>query len=162
MAEKTNASRILKSHHIQHNVIDFEVDIEDLSAAHVAAKLGINPVQILKTLVLQNSENQYLVAVIPSNYHVDLKKMAKASHSKKVEMIPMKDLLDVTGYLRGGCSPVGMKKQYPTYIEESAQLFEKICVSAGKRGFLMQLKPEDLKNLIHAEYVDLLEINTKR
>lgn len=157
MSEKTNAIRILESHQIAYEMLSFEVDESDLSAEHIAEIEGINPEMIFKTLVLVNNEKQYLVAIIPSNYHLDLKKIAKASNSKKVEMIPMKDLLQVTGYIRGGCSPVGMKKQFPSFLEESAQLFEKIYVSAGKRGHLMELKPEDLVGLTQAVYADLIE-----
>lgn len=157
MSEKTNAIRILESHDIDCEMLSFEVDESDLSAEHIAEIEGLNPERIFKTLVLVNNEKQHLVAVIPSNYHLDLKKIAKVSKSKKVEMIPMKDLLAVTGYIRGGCSPVGMKKPFPTYIEESAQLFDKIYVSAGKRGYLMALKPEDLIELTEAVYADLLE-----
>jgi len=157
MSEKTNAVRILENNHIEYEMLNFEVDESDLSAEHIAEIQGIEPERIFKTLVLVNNEKQHVVAVIPSNWHLDLKKIAKASDSKKCEMIPMKDLLSVTGYIRGGCSPVGMKKHFPTYIEESAQLFEKIFVSAGKRGHLMGLKPEDLLKVTEAVYADLVE-----
>lgn len=157
MSEKTNATRLLDVKGIDYDIISFDVDEEDLSAAHIAKELGLNLVQIFKTLVLINNENQNLVAVIPSNYHLDLKKLAKVSHSKKCEMIHMKDLLKTTGYIRGGCSPIGMKKHFPTFIEESVQLFDKVCVSAGKRGRLMKLNPEDLIEAAEANLADLLE-----
>lgn len=157
MSEKTNAIRIIENHKAEYKIISFEVDESDLSAERIAEIKGIEPERIFKTLVLINNDNQYIVAVIPSNYHLDLKKIAKVSGSKKVEMIPMKELFSVTGYIRGGCSPVGMKKQFPTFIEESAQLFERILVSAGKRGFLMELKPNDLSEISDGVYADLLE-----
>lgn len=157
MSEKTNAIRIIENHKAEYKIISFEVDESDLSAERIAEIKGIEPERIFKTLVLINNDNQYIVAVIPSNYHLDLKKMAKVSHSKKCEMIPMKELFSVTGYIRGGCSPVGMKKQFPTFIEESAQLFERILVSAGKRGFLIELKPNDLSEISDGVYADLLE-----
>ncbi len=157
MSEKTNAVRLLETHGIIYKTFEFEVDESDLSAEHIADVEEMDPERIFKTLVLVNNEKQNLVAVIPSNYHLDLKKIAKISKSKKCEMIPQKDLLTISGYIRGGCSPIGMKKLFPTYIEESAQLFNEIFVSAGKRGLLMELKPEDLQNLTNGIFTDLIE-----
>lgn len=158
MAQKTNAARILDSLHIEYELRDFEVDTEDLSAAHAADLLGFDPAKIYKTLVLEGKPGGYFVAVIPSHLHLDLKKAAIASGNKKCDMIHMKDLKEVTGYIRGGCSPIGMKKQFPTYIEETASLETKIWVSAGKRGVLMKLAPDDLIKESHAEYADLISL----
>lgn len=157
MSAKTNAIRLLEAQNIFFEVRTYEVDESDLSAEHVAVLLGVEPERIFKTLILVNNENEHLVAVIPGNTQLDLKKMAKTSGSKNCEMLPMKELLNVTGYIRGGCSPVGMKKHFPTYIEETAQLFETIVISAGKRGLQIVLKPDDLIRAVRAEYADLIK-----
>ena len=109
-----------------------------------------------KTLVLKGEKKGYVVCCIPVDEELDLKKVAKAAGEKKVEMIHVKDMLAVTGYIRGGCSPVGMKKQYPTYIEETAQLYDQITVSAGQRGVQVTLNPEDLRRYVEAEFVPLI------
>lgn len=153
---KTNAIRLLEKQNIDFEVRTYEVDESDLSAGHVAESIGVEPERIFKTLVLQNTDKAYFVAVIPGNAQVDLKKMAQASKSKKCDLIPMKDLLPLTGYIRGGCSPIGMKKQFPTYVEESAQLFDRIIISAGKRGLQIVLSPDDLVQSIDAVYADLI------
>lgn len=156
MVTKTNAVRLLEAQKISFELSTYEVDEDDLSAEHLAVTLGVEPERVFKTLVLVNQDNQYLVAVIPGNAQVDLKKLAQISSSKKCEMIPMKDLLAVTGYIRGGCSPIGMKKQFPTYIEESAQLFDSIIISAGKRGLQIVIHSDDLRNIVDAVYADLI------
>lgn len=156
MSSKTNAIRLLEAQSIPFELWTYEVDEDDLSAVHVAESLGVEPERIFKTLILVNQENQYLVAVIPGNSQVNLKKLAQISGSKKCEMIPMKDLLSVSGYIRGGCSPIGMKKQFPTFIEESAQLFDSIIISAGKRGLQIVIAADDLRNIIAAEFADLI------
>ncbi|QIG89265.1 Cys-tRNA(Pro) deacylase [Chryseobacterium sp. POL2] len=155
MSKKTNAVRILESNQIPFELREYEVDEQDLSAEHVAESLGISPEKIYKTLILKGQKDPFLVAVIPGNAQLDLKKIAKASNNKNCEMLPMKDLLATTGYIRGGCSPIGMKKNFPTYIEELATLEEEIIISAGKRGLQIILKPDDLKNIINAEFADL-------
>ena len=125
--EKTNAARLLDKAGISYTLIPYEVDENDLAAQHVADSLGQPIERVFKTLVLHGDRNGHLVCVIPGNLEVNLKAAAKASGNKKVEMIAMKDLLPVTGYIRGGCSPIGMKKKFPTLIEQSALDFEKIA-----------------------------------
>ena len=156
MHAKTNAIRILEQHKIAHEVKTYEVDENDLSAEHVAESLGIAPETIYKTLVLKGQTDPYLVVLLPANAHLDLKKIAKISGNKNCEMLPMKDLLQVTGYIRGGCSPIGMKKIFPTYIEELATLEPTITISAGKRGLQIVINPIDLQQLIQAKFADLV------
>lgn len=141
---KTNAMRMLDKAGIAYRVQEYEVDENDLSGEHVAKSIGQNPEQVFKTLVLKGEKQGYFVCCIPVAEELDLKKVAKAAGDKKADMIPMKELLPVTGYIRGGCSPVGMKKHLPTYIEETAILFDEIAVSAGVRGAQLILSPEDL------------------
>ena len=156
MSSKTNAVRLLDTAGISYDLREYEVDEQDVSAEHVAETLGLSLETLYKTLVLKGNKDPYIVAVIPGNAHLDLKKIAKASGNKNCEMLPMKDLLSVTGYIRGGCSPIGMKKQFPTFIEEAAQLETHISVSAGKRGLQMVLNPVDLANIAHADWSDLI------
>ena len=134
MSKKTNAVRILESQNITFKLREYEVDENDLSAEHVAESLGISADKIYKTLILKGQKDPFLVAVIPGYAQLDFKKLAKASGNKNCEMLPLKDLLATTGYIRGGCSPIGMKKNFPTYIEEIASLENDIIISAGKRG----------------------------
>ena len=155
---KTNAVRLLDTHTITSQLREYEVDEEHVDALHVAKSLQVNPESIYKTLVLKGNVDAYLVAVIPANTHLDMKKFAKFWRNKNCEMLPLKDLLNVTGYIRGGCSPIGMKKQFPTYIEELATLQENICISAGKRGLQIILNPEELRKLIDAKFVDITQI----
>lgn len=152
---KTNAVRMLEAAKINFRTAEYTVDENDLSGMHVAEQLGQPPEQVFKTLVLKGEKKGYLVCCIPVDRELDLKKAAKAAGDKKVEMIPMKDLLSVTGYIRGGCSPVGMKKKFPTYIDETAILFDEIAVSAGVRGGQIIINPDDLCNYVEGEYVDL-------
>lgn len=142
--EKTNAARLLDKAGLKYALIPYEVDENDLAAGHVAESLGEPIERVFKTLVLHGDRTGYIVCVVPGNMEVDLKALAKASGNKKVEMIPMKDLLPVTGYIRGGCSPIGMKKPFPTYIHESAILYDTIYISAGVRGLQIQISPQDL------------------
>jgi Cys-tRNA(Pro)/Cys-tRNA(Cys) deacylase len=142
--EKTNAARLLDKAKIQYNLIPYEVDENDLAAQHVADSLGQDIARVFKTLVLHGDRTGHIVAVIPGNMEVDLKALAKASGNKKVEMILMKDLLQVTGYIRGGCSPIGMKKRFPTYFHTSALEHQTIFVSAGVRGMQIEIAPDDL------------------
>lgn len=152
---KTNAVRMLEAAKINFRTAEYTVDENDLSGMHVAEQLGQPPEQVFKTLVLKGEKKGYLVCCIPVDRELDLKKAAKAAGDKKVDMIPMKDLLSVTGYIRGGCSPVGMKKRFPTYIDETAILFDEIAVSAGVRGGQIIINPDDLCNYVEGEYVDL-------
>ena len=142
--EKTNAARLLDRAKIRYALIPYEFDENDLAAQHVADSLGQDIAQVFKTLVLHGDKTGYIVCVIPGNMEVDLKALAKVSGNKKVEMIPMKDLLQVTGYIRGGCSPIGMKKRFPTYFHCTANDHEKIYVSAGVRGLQIEINPSDL------------------
>ena len=142
--EKTNAARLLDKAGVAYRLIPYEFDENDLAAQHVADSLGQDIAQVFKTLVLHGDRTGYIVCVVPGNSEVDLKALAKVSGNKKVEMIPMKDLLGVTGYIRGGCSPVGMKKRFPTYFHSTATDFELIYVSAGVRGLQLEISPADL------------------
>ena len=125
-------------------MVPYEVDENDLSATHVADQLGENVAQVFKTLVLHGDKSGYFVCVIPGADEVDLKKAAKVSGNKSCEMIPVKELLPLTGYIRGGCSPIGMKKHFPTYIHHTAGQFDHIYVSAGQRGLQIRIAPGDL------------------
>lgn len=142
--EKTNAARLLDRAKISYRLIPYEFDENDLAAQHVADSLGQAIGRVFKTLVLHGDRTGYLVCVIPGNGEVNLKALAKLSGNKKVEMIPMKDLLGVTGYIRGGCSPIGMKKAFPTYFHTTALDFETIYISAGVRGLQLEISPADL------------------
>ncbi|SFS87747.1 Cys-tRNA(Pro) deacylase [Sphingobacterium wenxiniae] len=157
MSQKTNAIRILEQLNIDFELQEYKVDEEDLSAEHVAAVLGIPADSIYKTLVLTGMQEPYLVALIPGDSHLDFKKMAKVSGNKSCEMLPLKDLQKITGYVRGGCSPIGMKKSFPTYIEEFAALQEKIIISAGKRGLQICITPQDVQKCTDAVFADLVK-----
>ena len=152
---KTNAMRLLEAAKIPFHAMEYEVEESDLSGVHVAEQLGEPVEQVFKTLVLRGSRSGYLVCCIPVAEELDLKKVAKAAGEKHVEMLPLKELLPVTGYIRGGCSPIGMKKRFPTYIDETVILFEEIAVSAGARGMQIFLNPEDLIRYTGAETADL-------
>ncbi|MFZ1519138.1 MAG: Cys-tRNA(Pro) deacylase [Ignavibacteriaceae bacterium] len=153
---KTNAIRILESNNIKFSTISYEVDEDDLTGQTVANKVGADPNTVFKTLVCIGDKTSHIVFCIPVTEELNLKKAAQASGNKKVEMIKLKDLLPLTGYIRGGCSPVGMKKLFPTYIDETAQLFDNIYISAGIRGTQMKLNPDDLIKLVNGIYVDLI------
>ena len=148
--EKTNAARLLDKAGVSYKLIPYEFDENDLAAQHVADSLGQDIARVFKTLVLHGDRTGHIVCVVPGNAEVDLKALAKASGNKKVEMIPMKDLLSVTGYIRGGCSPVGMKKRFPTYFHTTALDFETIYVSAGVRGLQIEIAPADLIGFVGA------------
>lgn len=153
--EKTNAVRLVEQHDISYKEYEYSWGEDQLSAEHVANELNQNIAQIFKTLVAVGNKTGALVAVVPGNQELDLKKIAKISQNKKVEMLHLKDLEKTTGYIRGGCSPIGMKKQFPTYIDTSAQDFSSILVSAGKRGLQIELDPEDLANLVDGTFADI-------
>ncbi len=141
---KTNVARLLDKAKISYELIAYEVDEDDLSATHVAEGLGEDPNQVFKTLVLVGDKNGLFVCVIPGAEQVDLKLAAKVSGNKKCEMLHLKDLLSTVGYIRGACSPIGMKKEFPTFIDEHCLEFEYIYVSAGKRGLQVKIAPKDL------------------
>lgn len=153
---KTNVARLLDKAKIVYQLVPYEVDENDLSATHVAEQLGENVEQVFKTLILHGDKSGYFVCVIPGADEVDLKKAAKVSGNKKCEMIPVKELLPLTGYIRGGCSPIGMKKHFPTYIHLGAENFENIYVSAGQRGLQVLLAPADLIRETNASLADLV------
>ena len=152
---KTNVARLLDKAKVAYTLVPYEVDENDLSATHVAEQLGEDIAQVFKTLVLHGDKSGYFVCVIPGNEEVDLKKAAKVSGNKKCELIPMKELLPLTGYIRGGCSPIGMKKHFPTYLHSTAPTFEHIYVSAGQRGLQVKLSPTDLIREVEAEVAEL-------
>jgi Cys-tRNA(Pro)/Cys-tRNA(Cys) deacylase len=154
---KTNASRLLTRAGISYELIPYKFDENDLAAQHVADELGEDINQVFKTLVLSGEKVGHLVCVIPGNCEVDLKKAARAIGAKKAEMIPMKELLPLTGYIRGGCSPVGMKKPFPTFFHTTALDFEHIFVSAGVRGLQLKIAPADLIKYVNAEVTDLIK-----
>ena len=153
--EKTNAARLLDKAKISYNLIPYEFDENDLAAQHVADSLGQDIAKVFKTLVLHGDKTGYIVCVIPGDKEVDLKALAKVSGNKKVEMIPMKDLLSVTGYIRGGCSPIGMKKRFPTFFHSSATEHDIIYVSAGVRGLQVEINPKDLISYVQATVADV-------
>lgn len=153
---KTNAARILDSLGVNYELIPYEVNEDDLSATAVAAKLNQEIDQVFKTLVLRGDKTGIVVAVIPGNEELDLKKMAKISSNKSVAMVPMKEILELTGYIRGGCSPIGMKKKFPTFIHETCILFDEIFVSAGVRGLQIKINPNSLADVTQAEIVDIV------
>ena len=153
--DKTNAARLLDRAGLQYNLVPYEVDENDLAAQHVADSLGQDIAKVFKTLVLHGDKTGYIVCVIPGDKEVDLKALAKVSGNKKVEMIPMKDLLQVTGYIRGGCSPIGMKKRFPTYFHNSATEHDVIYVSAGVRGLQIEIAPQDLIIFVQATVAEV-------
>ena len=152
---KTNACRLLDQKKIQYELIPYEVDENDLGAQHIADQLGEDIDQVFKTLVLKGDKTGHFVCVIPGNDEVDLKKTAKVTGNKSCDLIPMKELLPLTGYIRGGCSPIGMKKPFPTFIHESALLYDYIYVSAGVRGLQLKIAPQDLIDFVGADIYPL-------
>lgn len=153
--DKTNAARLLDRAKIEYSLIPYDVDENDLAAQHVADSLGEDIRTVFKTLILSGDRNGHLVCVVPGNHEVDLKKAAKVSGNKKVEMIPMKELLPTTGYIRGGCSPIGMKKRFPTYIHATCTEHEYIYISAGVRGLQIRIRPTDLIEVVDALIADI-------
>ncbi len=153
---KTNAARLLDKAKITYELISYEVDESDLSAVHVAQQLNESVKQVFKTLVLKGDKTGYFVCIIPGAEELDLKKAAKVSENKSCEMIPMKELLPTTGYIRGACSPIGMKKHFQTYIHETCMNFSHIYVSAGQRGLQIYIAPRDLVKETGAEIVSLI------
>ena len=152
---KNNVMRLLEAAKIPFETLEYEVDESDLSGESVARKTGKDHNCVFKTLVFKGEKNGFGVCCIPACDELDLKKTAKAFGEKKVEMLHVKDLLKTTGYIRGGCSPIGMKKQFPTVIDETACLFEKIYVSGGVRGVMLGIAPDALADYIGATLVDV-------
>ena len=150
MIQKTNAARLLDSAGIRYSLVPYEVDEEHLDAAHVASSVGEDIDTVFKTLVLRGDRNGFFVCVMPGSMEVDLKVAARISGNKSCEMIHVKELLPTTGYIRGGCSPIGMKKTFPTFIHESALLYDSIYISAGIRGLQIRIAPTDLISFIDA------------
>ena len=154
--KKTNAARILDKLKIPYEIKTYEVDEDDLSAVHVAETAGIDIDTVFKTLVTRGDKTGILMAVINGNDEINLKNLAKASGNKSVEMIALKELLPLTGYVRGGCSPLGAKKDYPVYLDSKALTHEKISISAGQRGMQLILSPQDLVKATNATVADLI------
>lgn len=154
--QKTNAARLLDMAKIPYELIPYQVDENNLAANHIADELNENIEQVFKTIVLSSAPGQYFVCVVPGNAEIDLKKAAKIAGFKKVDLIPMKELLPITGYIRGGCSPIGMKKPFPTYFHDSVLNHTFIFVSAGIRGLQFKIAPIDLINYIGAKIADLI------
>lgn len=156
MAEKTNASRILERQGIKFDLIEYPVDPEHLEATHVAEAIGQDISTVFKTLVLQGDKTGYFVCVIQGDKEVDLKKAAKISGNKKVAMIHLKELLPLTGYIRGGCTAIGMKKNFPVFLDKNALDQDFIHISAGKRGLQIKLDPKDYVKSTSATIGDLI------
>lgn len=152
---KTNAARLLDKAKVEYELVPYVVDEEDLSATHIADQLSENIEQVFKTLVLKGDKSGHFVCVIPGDKEVDLKKAAKVSGNKSCDLIPMKELLPLTGYIRGGCSPVGMKKLFPTYFHATCQNFDYIYVSAGVRGLQLKLNPMELVKVVRGTVAEL-------
>lgn len=156
MATKTNAVRLVQQAGIPCREAFYEFDEHDLNGNHAAAAIGKPSEEVFKTLVARGERTGINVFCIPVCCELDLKKAAKAAGDKNMELVPVKELLTLTGYIRGGCSPVGMKKKYPTYFDETCQLYDEIAVSAGARGYQMLLPPEALAALVGAKLVDII------
>lgn len=152
---KTNVIRLIEANKIPHDIKIYVVDEDDLSGTTVAQKIGVDDEIVFKTLVAERDKTGILVFCVPVNLELNLRKAATVSDNKKVELIPIKNLLSITGYIRGGCSPIGMKKKFPTYIDEPAQLFDKIYFSAGIRGMQVGVHPDALQTLTGSVFVDL-------
>jgi Cys-tRNA(Pro)/Cys-tRNA(Cys) deacylase len=149
---KTNAARILDAASIRYELREYEVDEDDLTAPRVAEKIGMPPEQVFKTLVARGDRSGVLMACIPANTELNLKALAAASGNKKIELVAVKEVLPLTGYIRGGVSPIGGRKPYPFYLDETAILFDVMSVSAGVRGCQLVLAPDDLARITEATY----------
>ena len=154
---KTNAMRQLDSAGIKYDCIEYEIDENDLSGLHIAEQTGLDPDIMFKTLVAKGDRNGYLVFCIPVSAELDLKKCAAVAGDKRVELVAVKDLLSITGYIRGGCSPVGMKKKFPTIFDETVILFSKITVSAGVRGCQLLLDAKSITDFVEATVADITQ-----
>ena len=154
---KTNVARLLDRDKIKYELVEYVVDEDNLGATHIAEQLNENIKQVFKTIVMHGDKTGNFVCVVPGDEEIDLKKAAKVSGNKKCAPLPLKELLPTTGYIRGGCSPIGMKKKFPTYINETAMGFEYVYVSAGVRGLQLKLSPKDLVKETNAETASLID-----
>lgn len=154
--QKTNVIRILEKENIPRSVYPYDIDEDDLSGKTVAKKISADPDSVFKTLAATGNKNGINVFCIPVTSELNLKKAAAESGNKKIEMIKMKDLFSLTGYIRGGCSPIGMKKNYPVFIDGTAEIFNKIFISAGVRGIQISLPPHDLLKIVNGKSADLI------
>jgi len=154
--KKTNAIRILESNKINFELFNYEFKIEEIDAVSVARKINAEPESVFKTLITRGNRNEFFVFVIPGNETLNLKKAAKVAGTKSIAMIKEKELLPLTGYIKGGCSPIGLKKQFPIFIDETAELFDEIFISAGVRGTQVKLSPYELLELVNAKFADLV------
>ncbi|MHC5229173.1 Cys-tRNA(Pro) deacylase [Enterococcus sp. LJL99] len=155
--QKTNVMRVLEQHKITYKDYGFEWSEDHLGAEEAAERIGIDYERVFKTLVAVGNKTGPLVAVIPGTKELNLKNLAQASGNKKVEMLPLKDLEETTGYIRGGCSPIGMKKIFPTFLAEEAKSYEQIVVSAGQRGKQVALDPQKIAELINGKFAEITE-----
>lgn len=153
--KKTNALRILDTHHVVYTINEYEWTEERGQGIHVVEELDLEPHEVFKTLVGKGDKTGYVVFCIPVAKELDMKQAARVSGNKSVELVAVKELLSITGYMRGGCSPVGMKKLFPTYFDASMQSQEAVYVSAGLRGMQMRVNPQDLQSVVHATFVPL-------
>lgn len=154
--KKTNAMRILESENVPYTTLSYEVDEEHLDAIHAAEKLNIDAEQLFKTIVMITDEKEIFVFCVPAPYEISLKKVRQLFHAKSIDLLPLSQLQKYTGYIRGGCSPLGMIHKYPTFIEESALLCNKVFLSAGVRGTMLCLDPKDLARITEAEFTALI------
>lgn len=154
--KKTNAMRLLDAQNIEYDIKEYEFDGHDYDGSKVAHQIGVPEEEVFKTLVVQDANNnrEIAVAIVPVNKHLDLKLLASFIGSKKLEMIPVGNITKITGYVRGGCSPIGMKKEYPIYIDKSMESYDKIAVSAGAIGVQVYLSSKDLIKATNAELGD--------
>ena len=152
---KTNVLRLLEGAAIPFRWFEYDVSDGKIDAVSISAKINEPPDQVFKTLVAQGPKRDHFVFVIPAPAGLDLKKAARAAGQKSIEMIPQKELLPLTGYIHGGCSPIGQKKLFPTFIDETAQLYDHICVSGGRVGLNIAIDPERLRAFVQAQYADL-------
>lgn len=153
---KTNVVRLIEAANFRYNLREYKFSPDEIDAVSVANMIGAEPERVFKTLVARGDKSGIFVFVIPGNYSLNLKKAANSSGNKKIEMVKEKELLPLTGYIKGGCSPIGMKKLYPVLIDETAGLWDTIFVSAGIRGIQVEISPYDLKTMISAEWRDLI------
>ena len=154
--KKTNAARKLDELKIEYKIVEYPVDEEHLDAIHVAQEVGMPPAQVFKTLCVRGDKNGVMFAVIPGDGELDLKALAKVSGNKRAELVALKEVLPLTGYIRGGCSPLGAKKKYPVYMDASCNNWPEIAISAGQRGMQLVAAPADLQRATNATVVPLI------
>ena len=154
--KKTNAARKLDELKIEYKIVEYPVDEEHLDAIHVAQEVGMPPAQVFKTLCVRGDKNGVMFAVIPGDGELDLKTLAKVSGNKRAELVALKEVLPLTGYIRGGCSPLGAKKNYPVYMDASSNNWPEIAISAGQRGMQLVVAPADLQRATNATVVPLI------